>query len=138
MPAKKRTVPTYVGPKKAAPARKKRTAYDAPIKVLKAAITDHNKQWCIKKTGTKAALQKRLEKVDRNIVKVMGKAPKRKAKSFLAPRGGGTKGQKSAAKTISKLASVYGKLENDANPEYAFDTGQSKKMGKNKKAWYKK
>jgi len=157
MPAKKRAVLTHVGPigstkatnsaftsspakKKAAPARKKRTAYAAPVKVLKAAIDDHNKHWCIKKTGTKAALQKRLEKVDRKIVKVMGKGPKRKTKSS----GGGTKGQKTTAKTISKMASVYGKLENDANPEYAFDTGQSappkksKSKGKDKKAWYKK
>jgi hypothetical protein len=103
--------------------------------VLKAAITDHNKQWCIKKTGTKAALQKRLEKVDRNIVKVMGKAPKRRAKSF----GGGTKGQKTAAKKMGKLASAYGALENDANPEYAFDIGRgappkkAKSKGKHKK-----
>ena len=150
MPGKKRAVLTHVGPigstkatnsaftsspakKKAAPARKKRTAYAAPVKVLKAAIDDHNKHWCIKKTGTKAALQKRLEKVDRKIVKVMGKGPKRRAKSS----GGGTKGQKTTSKKIAKLASAYGKLENDANPEYAFETGQSKR-GKNKKAWYKK
>jgi hypothetical protein len=31
MPAKKRAVLTYVGPKKAAPTRKKRTAYEAPV-----------------------------------------------------------------------------------------------------------
>jgi len=156
MPGKKRAVLTHVGPigsAKAtpakAPARKKRTAYAAPVKVLRAAIDDHNKQWCIKKTGNKAALQKRLAAVDRKIVKVMGKGPKRRAKSS----GGGTKGQKTASKKIAKLASAYGKLENDANPEYAFETGQSappKKakskvqvrgrlyQKKNKKAWYKK
>ena len=153
MPGKKRAVLTHVGPigsAKAtpakAPARKKRTAYAAPVKVLRAAIDDHNKQWCIKKTGNKAALQKRLAAVDRKIVKVMGKGPKR------SPRPT-SKGQKTASKKIAKLASAYGKLENDVNPEYAFETGQSappKKakskvqvrgrlyQKKNKKAWYKK
>jgi hypothetical protein len=34
--------------------------------------------------------------------------------------GGGTAGQRAAAKKLKKLASKYGSLDRDANPELAF------------------
>ena len=45
---------------------------------------------------------------------------KKKATSKAKSKGGGTKGQKTAAKKLRKLSKHYGKLKHDANPELAF------------------
>ena len=45
---------------------------------------------------------------------------KKKAKSKAKSKGGGTKGQETAAKKLKKISKHYGKLKHDANPELAF------------------
>ena len=48
------------------------------------------------------------------------KGHKKKTKGKGKAKGGGTKGQKTAAKKLKKLSKHYGKLKYDANPELAF------------------
>ena len=69
-----------------------------------------------KKVGTREELA--LNILMRVCQKLSGgsKGHKKKAKS----KGGGTKGQKTAAKKLRKLSKHYGKLKYDANPELAF------------------
>jgi len=49
-----------------------------------------------------------------------GHKKKTKAKAKAKSKGGGTKGQKTAAKKLKKLSKHYGKLKFDANPDLAF------------------
>ena len=48
------------------------------------------------------------------------KGHKKKTKGKAKTKGGGTKGQKTAAKKLRKLSKHYGKLKYDANPKLAF------------------
>ena len=90
------------------------------VKEMKAAIKEHNKRYCISTTGNKATLKQKMKRVDKKL-STIAKTGKRTG----GGGGGSTGGQKTAVKKLNKLASAYGALENDANPEYAFDTGQS-------------
>jgi hypothetical protein len=86
------------------------------VKEMKAAIQAHNKRYCISTAGNKATLAKKMKRVDKKLSTIS------KTGSGANQGGGGTKGQKNAAKTMTKLASAYGTLGIDANPEYAFTT----------------
>ena len=86
------------------------------VKEMKAAIKEHNKRYCISTTGNKAALKQKMKRVDKKLSTIS------KTGSGANQGGGGTKGQKNAAKKITKLVSAYGTLGIDANPEYAFTT----------------
>ena len=70
----------------------------ATVKQLKAAVKDHNSRYCVPVSGRKADLKARMTRVS----------------------GGGTAGQRAAAKKLHKIASQYGGLNRDANPELAF------------------
>ena len=52
--------------------------------------------------------------------KLSGGSKGHKKKTKAKSKGGGTKGQKTAAKKLKKLSKHYGKLKFDANPDLAF------------------
>ena len=91
----------------------------ATISQMKAVIRNHNQHHCIPLSGNKQQLQKRMANVE------LG--------SIFNDGGGGTKGQKVTTSKLKKLASAYGELDVDANPELAFDMGGDTKATPKKK-----
>ena len=96
----------------------------ATISQMKAVIRNHNQHHCIPLSGNKQQLQKRMANVE------LG--------SIFNDGGGGTKGQKVTTSKLKKLASAYGELDADANPELAFDMGGDTKVIQKKKKTTKK
>ena len=120
-------------------------------KDMQTAIKKHNKKFAVKATGSKSVLAARIDKADERIqrvacTKATTKAPATKtAKKRITPMlvknsvatslqssGGGSKGQKTTAGLLNNLEKVYGKLDNDANPNLAFGGGKKKKAKKKK------
>ena len=71
-----------------------------------------------KKVGTREELA--LNILMRVCQKLSGGSKGHRKKAKAKSKGGGTKGQKTAAKKLKKISKHYGKLKHDANPELAF------------------
>ena len=121
-PKKKRITPTLIGPvgssakkgkKKLLPGKKRLKQKAKP----KAKAKGKPKK---KKIATREELA--LGILMRVCQKLSGgsKGHKKKTKGKAKTKGGGTKGQKTAAKKLKKLSKHYGKLKYDANPKLAF------------------
>ena len=91
----------------------------ATVKELKAAVKDHNSRYCISVSGRKADLKARMTRVSERFETIERKGKGGGGGGGLGG-GGGTAGQRAAAKKLKKLASKYGSLDRDANPELAF------------------
>ena len=92
----------------------------ATVKDLKAAVKDHNARYCVPVTGKKADLKARMTRVSERFETIERKGGKKGGGGLGGGGGGGTAGQRAAAKKLKKLASKYGALDRDANPELAF------------------
>ena len=92
----------------------------ATVKELKAAVKDHNARYCVPVTGKKADLKARMTRVSERFETIERKGKKGGGGGLGGGGGGGTAGQRAAAKKLKKLASKYGALDRDANPELAF------------------
>ena len=90
----------------------------ATVKELKAAVKDHNSRYCVPVSGRKADLKARMTRVSERF-EVNERKGKKKGGGG-GGGGGGTAGQRAAAKKLHKIASQYGGLNRDANPELAF------------------
>jgi hypothetical protein len=90
----------------------------ATVKELKAAVKEHNSRYCVPVTGKKADLKARMTRVSERFETIERKGKKKGGGGGLG--GGGTAGQRAAAKKLKKIASKYGSLDRDANPELAF------------------
>ena len=121
-PKKKRITPTLIGPvapttkkgkKKLLPGKKRLKQRAKPKPKAKAKAKK-------KKVATREELA--LGILVRVCQKLSGgsKGHKKKTKGKAKTKGGGTKGQKTAAKKLKKLSKHYGKLKYDANPDLAF------------------
>ena len=91
----------------------------ATVKDLKAAVKEHNSRYCVPVTGKKADLKARMTRVSERFETIERKGEKKGGGGGLGG-GGGTAGQRAAAKKLKKIASKYGGLDRDANPELAF------------------
>jgi hypothetical protein len=91
----------------------------ATVKQLKNAVKDHNRRYCVPVTGKKADLKARMTRVSERFETIERKGEKKGGGGGLGG-GGGTAGQRAAAKKLKKIASKYGALDRDANPELAF------------------
>ena len=89
----------------------------ATVKELKAAVKEHNSRYCVPVTGKKADLKARMTRVSERFETIERKGKKGCGGGL---GGGGTAGQRAAAKKLKKIASKYGSLDRDANPELAF------------------
>ena len=89
----------------------------ATVKELKAAVKEHNSRYCVPVTGKKADLKARMTRVSERFETIERKGKKGGGGGL---GGGGTAGQRAAAKKLKKIASKYGSLDRDANPELAF------------------
>ena len=92
----------------------------ATVKQLKAAVKDHNSRYCVPVSGRKADLKARMTRVSERFETIERKGKKGGGGGLGGGGGGGTAGQRAAAKKLKKLASKYGALDRDANPELAF------------------
>jgi hypothetical protein len=93
----------------------------ATVKDLKAAVKEHNSRYCVPVTGKKADLKARMTRVSERFETIERKGKKKGGGGGLGGGGGGgTAGQRAAAKKLKKIASKYGALDRDANPELAF------------------
>jgi hypothetical protein len=92
----------------------------ATVKQLKAAVKDHNSRYCVPVTGKKADLKARMVRVSERFETIERKGGKKGGGGLGGGGGGGTAGQRAAAKKLKKIASKYGGLDRDANPELAF------------------
>ena len=90
----------------------------ATVKELKAAVKEHNSRYCVPVTGKKADLKARMTRVSERFETIERKGKKKGGGGGLG--GGGTAGQRAAAKKLKKIASKYGSLDRDADPELAF------------------
>jgi hypothetical protein len=91
----------------------------ATVKQLKAVVKDHNARYCLPVSGRKADLKARMTRVSERFETIERKGKGGGGGGGLGG-GGGTAGQRAAAKKLKKLASKYGSLDRDANPELAF------------------
>ena len=92
----------------------------ATVKELKAAVKDHNSRYCVPVSGRKADLKARMTRVSERFETIERKGKKGGGGGLGGGGGGGTAGQRAAAKKLKKIASKYGGLDRDANPELAF------------------
>ena len=92
----------------------------ATVKELKAAVKDHNSRYCVPVTGRKADLKARMTRVSERFEVIERKGKGGGGGGGGLGGGGGTAGQRAAAKKLKKIASKYGALDRDANPELAF------------------
>jgi hypothetical protein len=96
----------------------------ATVKELKAAVKDHNSRYCVPVSGRKADLKNRMTRVAERFEVIERKGKKKGGGGGGGGGGlgggGGTAGQRAAAKKLKKIASKYGGLDRDANPELAF------------------
>ena len=92
----------------------------ATVKELKAAVKDHNARYCVPVSGRKADLKARMTRVSERFETIERKGKKGGGGGLGGGGGGGTAGQRAAAKKLKKIASKYGGLDRDANPELAF------------------
>ena len=91
----------------------------ATVKQLKAVVKDHNARYCLPVSGRKADLKARMTRVSERFETIERKGKGGGGGGGLGG-GGGTAGQRAAAKKLKKIASKYGALDRDANPELAF------------------
>ena len=91
----------------------------ATVKELKAAVKDHNSRYCVPVSGRQADLVLRMTRVSERF-EVIERKGKGGGGGGGVGGGGGTAGQRAAAKKLKKIASKYGALDRDANPELAF------------------
>ena len=87
---------------------------NATVPQLKAAIKEHNARYCMRVSGKKADLRANMTRVAERFETIRRKG------AGGGGGGGGTAGQRAAAKKLKKIASKYGGLDRDANPELAF------------------
>jgi hypothetical protein len=92
----------------------------ATVKQLKAVVKDHNARYCLPVSGRKADLKARMTRVSERFETIERKGKKGGGGGLGGGGGGGTAGQRAAAKKLKKIASKYGGLDRDANPELAF------------------
>ena len=91
----------------------------ATVKELKAAVKEHNSRYCAPVSGRKADLKARMTRVSERF-EVIERKGQKKGGGGGGGGGGGTAGQRAAAKKLRAMASKYGGLDRDANPELAF------------------
>ena len=117
---KKRITPTLIGPVPSTTKKVKKQLLPGKKRLKQRAKSKAKPKAKKKKVGTREELA--LNILMRVCQKLSGgsKVHKKKAKSKAKSKGGGTKGQKTAAKKLRKLSKHYGKLKYDANPKLAF------------------
>ena len=117
---KKRITPTLIGPVPSKTKKGKKQLLPGKKRLKQRVKSKAKPKAKKKKVGTREELA--LNILMRVCQKLSGgsKVHKKKAKSKAKSKGGGTKGQKAAAKKLKKISEHLGKLKHDANPELAF------------------